>query len=345
MGNVALNKPATASKFMTPFSPARAVNGSLTPTSRWVGEVPCWMTVDMGAQTWVNRWVVKHMGAVGWSSPNYNMCDFSLSGSLDNINWTPIDTVTNNSANVTDRSFNPVGFRYFKVNVTNGLRTNSQLASIAEVEIYDVPPTSQYLSALTMSSGTLNPAFNKTTLIYAASVGYDTTSVTFTPTAETPTAYGANAQIKVNGVLVPSGQASPPVNLNVGSNIIPIEVTSAVGGAKATYNITITRASTQCLTNLVVLAGRNTVSINPAFDKGTLGYTANVAYGVQSVTVTPTAEDSAATIRVNGTVVESTKASGPISLNTGLNNINVEVTSASGGDKKTYTIGITRASS
>ena len=64
---------------------------------------PIWLRVDLGAFYWINRWVVKQMGAVGWS-PNYNLTDYKLQGSLDNANWFDIDTVTNNSANQTDRA-------------------------------------------------------------------------------------------------------------------------------------------------------------------------------------------------------------------------------------------------
>ena len=49
MGNIALNKYATASGYVAPYSPSRAVDGSWTPASRWLcTSVPCWMAVDLG---------------------------------------------------------------------------------------------------------------------------------------------------------------------------------------------------------------------------------------------------------------------------------------------------------
>lgn len=65
MGNLALHKNANASGFISPFSASMAVNGTLTPTSRWLcNPVPCNLYVDLGAPYWFNRWVVRHMGVV-----------------------------------------------------------------------------------------------------------------------------------------------------------------------------------------------------------------------------------------------------------------------------------------
>jgi len=63
---------------------------------------------------------------------------------------------------------------------------------------------------------------------------------------------------------------------------------------------------------------------------------------MESITVTPTAGESHATVKVNGAAVAGGSTSGAISLNVGANNILVVVTAQSGATK-TYTITATRA--
>jgi hypothetical protein len=63
------------------------------------------------------------------------------------------------------------------------------------------------------------------------------------------------------------------------------------------------------------------------------------------MTVTPTANESHATIKVNGATVVSGSASGSISLSVGSNTITTVVTALDGTTKKTYTVVVTRASS
>src|SRR5678815_3249842 len=65
------------------------------------------------------------------------------------------------------------------------------------------------LSGLSLSTGTLTPAFASATTGYTASVSNTISSVTITPT----TADG-NATVTVNGNNVTSGSASPSIALN-----------------------------------------------------------------------------------------------------------------------------------
>jgi len=92
------------------------------------------------------------------------------------------------------------------------------------------------LSAMTLSSGALSPAFDSGTTAYTSSVANSVSSLTVTSSVE-----NSNATIKVNGDLVVSGQASSAINLNVGSNTITIVVTTQNGITK-TYTITVNRA-------------------------------------------------------------------------------------------------------
>ena len=88
-------------------------------------------------------------------------------------------------------------------------------------------------------------------------------------------------------------------------------------------------------------------TLSPTFAAGTTSYTASVANGTSSITVTPTREQANATIqvRVNAgsyTSVTSGTASGSLSLNVGSNTIDVLVTAQDGVTTKTYTSTVTR---
>ncbi|MGN6418703.1 MAG: cadherin-like beta sandwich domain-containing protein [Pseudobacter sp.] len=95
------------------------------------------------------------------------------------------------------------------------------------------------LSALTTSTGTLSPAFVKTTISYTMSVPNDVDKISVTPTVEQ-----ADATIKagLSGSLasLASGTTSPEYNLAVGTNTIQVAVT-AQNGAVRTYSIVVTR--------------------------------------------------------------------------------------------------------
>jgi hypothetical protein len=93
------------------------------------------------------------------------------------------------------------------------------------------------LSALSLSSGELTPAFEAGTTSYTASVPYSTTSLTVTASV-----YESTSVAMVNGNTVTSGHASNALTLNVGENPIAVEVSAQNGTAK-TYTVAVTRAA------------------------------------------------------------------------------------------------------
>jgi len=191
------------------------------------------------------------------------------------------------------------------------------------------------LSGITLSSGTLNPAFIPATTSYAATVTNNTASITLTPAAADP-----GATITINGLAVTSGQASAPIALTVGLNTLTAVVTAADGTTTKTYTVTVSRAlSTDAsLSNLAISNG----TLAPVFAAGTTNYSASVGNGITSMTVTPTATNANATVTVNGTTVTSGTASPVIPLNVGTNNIALTVTAADGLTTMTYMITLTR---
>ncbi len=95
------------------------------------------------------------------------------------------------------------------------------------------------LSGLTLSAGTLDPAFDSATTTYTVAVANSVASVTVTPTATN----AADATITVNGNTVTSGNDSTAINLTAGTPMdIPIVVTAADTATRMTYTVTATRA-------------------------------------------------------------------------------------------------------
>ena len=194
------------------------------------------------------------------------------------------------------------------------------------------------LGNLTISSGSLVPAFAPATIGYTDSVSSATASVMLTPTTA-----DANAKVTVAGNPVTSGSASLPIALNPGPNAISVVVTAQDNTTIKTYTVTVTRAAALSnnanLSNLAVSVG----SLSPGFAASTLIYTDAVSNATASVTVTPTTADVNAKVTVAGNPVTSGSASLPIALNSGANAINVVVTAQDNTTIKTYTVTVNRA--
>ena len=92
------------------------------------------------------------------------------------------------------------------------------------------------LSALSLSRGTLAPAFDSTLTSYIATVPFAAVNITLTPVTT-----HAAATVKVAATSVASGTASSPVPLAVGNNTVTVEVTAGNGIDTTTYRITVTR--------------------------------------------------------------------------------------------------------
>ncbi len=92
------------------------------------------------------------------------------------------------------------------------------------------------------------------------------------------------------------------------------------------------------LANLAPSAG----TLAPAFASNTFSYATSVPGPITTMTVTPTAADTNATITVNGSPVASGHPSGAISLNPGNNAIATVVVSADTAATNTYTLSVMR---
>lgn len=86
----------------------------------------------------------------------------------------------------------------------------------------------------------------------------------------------------------------------------------------------------------------NKGSLSPVFSSGTTSYTASVDYNTTTLNITPISSDPDATIKVNGSNVNSNSALG-VSLNIGNNTITIDVTAENGSVKKKYTLTVNRS--
>lgn len=118
----------------------------------------------------------------------------------------------------------------------NGISSGGTVRS-AEV-VFTTAGFNANLSNLTLSAGSLTPAFSSTTTSYAASVPSTTSSIAVTPTVATP-----GSTVTVNGVPVLSGMASTPLFLFPGNNTLTIVVTAENGNTSRTYTVSLTRLS------------------------------------------------------------------------------------------------------
>ena len=194
--------------------------------------------------------------------------------------------------------------------------------------------TDATLSGLALIGITLSPTFDSATTDYTGDVGNAVTETTVTPTTNND---GADYAIKLGGVT----DADGVIPLSVGSNVIIVEVTAEDASITKTYTVKVTRAepaSTDATLSDLSLSG---VTLSPAFDPATTGYTADVGNDVTETTVTPTTNDDGASyaIKLGGV----TDADGVIALAEGSNVIAVEVTAEDGSTAKTYTVTVTRA--
>jgi hypothetical protein len=188
------------------------------------------------------------------------------------------------------------------------------------------------LSGLSLSAGSIQPLFNAAVLGYSLAVGTEVTGTNVTAHSAHPAStLTLNDQPILSGVPV-------SVNLGVGANPIIVVVT-AQNGSKNSYTVQVTRAGNgnADLSSISLSAG----DIVPPFDPGTVFYSLAVANGVTSTSASATVTKASSSLTLNGSPAESGKGV-PAALQVGPNTITFEVT-AQTGDKKSYTVLVTRA--
>ncbi len=134
------------------------------------------------------------------------------------------------------------------------------------------------LKSLSVSSGSLSPAFKSGTKSYKVSVAANVSSVNISASAN-------------NGSSFVSGYGPRTVQLNYGSNTVTVKVKNSANKT-VSYKIVITRADNRSnvntLSNLTVDKG----TLTPAFSSNNTNYTVTVNNDVTKITVGATLTDS-----------------------------------------------------
>ncbi len=188
------------------------------------------------------------------------------------------------------------------------------------------------LGSLSVGSGTLDPAFDPDTLVYTVQSSDPITQIDVSAVAEDP-----GATLSISGV-AGTGSVTQSVYLDMGTNFVPVVVTSANGLSSQTYVLTINGAvGSNDLSGLTV----NTGTLSPAFATNETEYSVDVDHAVDSVEVTANAADSRAFLTINGRPAVSGAANTVDGLLEGDNTIPITVF-APNGTAKTYTLTVHR---
>lgn len=191
--------------------------------------------------------------------------------------------------------------------------------------------TNANLSDLTSSGVSLSPSFNSDTTSYSGNVDYAVERTTISAILA-----DNNSKVKINN----TETSNKEINLNVGSNLISVDVTAEDGITSKSYCININRDTeplSPTIANLSVLTASG-ITLSPSFNGDTTIYNANVSYTVDRTTVSAIALDNESTVTINGTLTTSKV----IDLNVGSNTISIKVVAVDGITEKAYTITIIR---
>ncbi len=211
----------------------------------------------------------------------------------------------------------------------------SDSVSISEQTV-EVP-----LSSLTVTPGTIQPAFSSNTTSYTVDAPTGAATVTVIATPKSSTTF-----VTIDGTVSTQRSISlgPPGSIK----IIPI-VLESQNGLTSTYRVTVTRllSGDNNLSALSVKVNNATQPLVPGFDANTLGYTVDVQTNVTAVTVTATKSDSNAAMLIGAATVPPGTNPGQASIALGppgeITPVTIEVT-APNGSKKTYNLSIKRLS-
>jgi Cadherin-like beta sandwich domain len=203
------------------------------------------------------------------------------------------------------------------------------------------PSSNNNLSALSVTPGSLDPAFTANTLSYTVNVATTVTSVDVSATKADADAVMSGDVTAGSGMA--TGQATIPLDGPGTSKVVSITVT-APSGASQTYAVTVNRAAPSSNNNLSALSV-TPGSLDPAFTANTLSYTVNVATTVTSVDVSATKADANAVMSGDvtaGSGMATGQATIPLDGPGTSKVVSITVTAPSGASQ-TYTVTVNRA--
>jgi hypothetical protein len=190
----------------------------------------------------------------------------------------------------------------------------------------------------------LNPSATFVRTTGSATENFSTSVAATTSTVNLiPTAQDEGAEIKVNGSVVASGTASDPIVVTGASTLINVTVKAADGTTTRSYSLTVTKTgSSNALATLALSPSSTLVRVTGS---ATENYSTSVSVDQASISITPTAQDAGASIKVNGTTVASGTSSSAVPLTDVATTITVTVTAQDGVTVRTYGITVNRIGS
>ena len=192
------------------------------------------------------------------------------------------------------------------------------------------------LTSLTVSEGTLSPAFDPPTLQYGVDVEHHVTRITVTASPR------PGDQVSFSKTDADTTADGFQMDLEVGNNSLDIVVSSSSPPTVISYRVLVTRATaaTGATLSALTLSG---AALKYTFAPGNTSYTADVDNSVSSTTVTATTSQTAASAVITPTDADSNTSGHQVNLDVGDTVITVEVTSEDGNTTKTYAATVTCA--
>lgn len=250
-----------------------------------------------------------------------------------------------------DDAVSKIGYHAFFI-VVKAENPAREYEKIYELRVQRAEPSSDaQLKALVLNDqngGQLKTfAFHPDETFYTLKVPYETTGISFTPTANQP---GAVIQLRDGSPLddivptyIGSGMTSKTYTLEEAGvpKTFSLLVTAEDGKTQKTYTVEVTRDMPSTDARLKGLKVDNVDEFTPLFIASQTKYAARVTLGAPGVVITATPNHAAATIRINGNVVEGGKPSDLIELIDIKQEVEIEVTAQDGVTKQVYTVEFT----
>lgn len=152
--DLALGATGTASSVNGSNTPDRAFNGNWVANAGYEGWVtgigkPQWIALDLGSVQTISRFVIKNDNAARPGNQSYNTKDVTLQSSTDGVNWTDVDNVVGNTADIIDQDISPIQTRYVRFYVetptqeTTADSTQNPRARFGEIQLFPLPKSTE----------------------------------------------------------------------------------------------------------------------------------------------------------------------------------------------------------
>jgi len=192
------------------------------------------------------------------------------------------------------------------------------------------------LSALTVGSATMSPAFNPNVLEYTVTAPYGTISVDIAPTIT-----DASCQLLIDGQPHTNG-AAKTITLSVAKQTTRIDVLHTATGITRTYRLTAIWAAPSTQTANLSSLSVDGATFSPAFDPSLTDYTITLDPLINNIDIAATTAFAAATVNIADSPTVSGTQTMTVDLLPGNNAVTVVGTSQDATQQVTYTLHVVR---